>query len=376
MAIQWKRYVLKAIFLGNIICLILLAGSNLAPYLSPANWWPVSLLGLIFPLLFALTVLFCIFWFIVQRRKAAYCLLLILSSIPNIISSFGFYPGKVFRATKPANTIRVITWNVGLMNYMASDSTTARSNNKKILDALQNFDADIVCLQEFFTAVKPGNYYNLTDSIARVSGFPYHYFSFDYPKFNGEFYSGSIIFSKHKIVDTAKAIYEKPFAGSIIRAGVQIGSDTVDIFTTRLQSVHFGKNEYRILNSLKKGGDGNLSGSKSLIRKLRFGYHERTGQVELVKAAYLSSHRPMILTGDLNDVPSSYTYRQIKGDMQDAWLNKNFGMGRTFRLIFPTLRIDYIFYNDFFTCSQTSRILSGGSDHHGLVTDIQLQRQP
>ncbi len=376
MKAKLKRYGLAVFYWTSILCLLLLMGSNLAPYLNPDQWWLISLLGLVFPLLFATVALFTIIWLLIGRKRAILPAIALLTSVPNIIASFGFHPGASFTEQKRAGTIRVVTWNVGLMNYMAKDTPTARTNNARILDALHGLDADVVCLQEFFTAVTPGNYYNLIDSISRVSAYPYHYFSYDYPKFDSGFYSGTIIFSKHPITDSAKEVFPKPFAGSVIRAGIGVGSDTIDVFSTRLQSVYFGSNEYRIINSLKKGGDGDLGGSKNLIRKLRFGYRQRAMQTQLVKGLVQKSTRPVVLTGDLNDVAAGYTYHQLKAGMGDAWLSKGWGMGRTFRLISPTLRIDYIFYNDAFACLQTKRIRSGGSDHHGLVTDLQLKRQP
>ncbi len=60
--------------------------------------------------------------------------------------------------------------------------------------------------------------------------------------------------------------------------------------------------------------------------------------------------------------------------MYDAWLNKGFGTGRTFKYISPTLRIDYIFYDSNFKNLQTGKIITSGSDHYGLVTDIVLKK--
>jgi endonuclease/exonuclease/phosphatase family metal-dependent hydrolase len=373
---KWKQYGMRLVSALQLFLLLLLAVSALAPYLNPAQWWPIALLGLVFPLLFVAALVSAIVWLFVQKRKAIPAAIVLIVCLPSLVHSFAFHAGSKFDNNKSAGTLRVISWNVGLMNYMAPDTITARANNRKILDALQKADADVVCLQEFFTAVQPGNYYNLIDSISKTLGYPHHFFAFDYPKFNGSFYSGSIIFSKYAIVDTGKLVYDKPFAGSIIRAGIVVGADTIDVFTTRLQSVHFGNNEYRILNSLKKGGDGDLSGSKNLVRKLKFGYHERAAQVQVIREMMSASTRKHFFTGDLNDVPSGYTYRQVRGAMEDAWLKKGFGLGRTFRLIFPTLRIDYIFYDKGFSCRQTSRIQSGGSDHHGIIADLTVQRQP
>ena len=59
--------------------------------------------------------------------------------------------------------------------------------------------------------------------------------------------------------------------------------------------------------------------------------------------------------------------------MQDAFLKKGFGIGRTFSAISPTLRIDYIFADDHFGIDQFRRIVRKYSDHYMLVADIKLK---
>ena len=59
--------------------------------------------------------------------------------------------------------------------------------------------------------------------------------------------------------------------------------------------------------------------------------------------------------------------------MQDAFLKKGFGVGRTFSAISPTLRIDYIFADDHFRIDQFRRIVRNYSDHYMLVADIKIK---
>jgi endonuclease/exonuclease/phosphatase (EEP) superfamily protein YafD len=82
---------------------------------------------------------------------------------------------------------------------------------------------------------------------------------------------------------------------------------------------------------------------------------------------------PVLFCGDLNDVPNSYTYSTVRGRMQDAFLKKGFGIGRTFSAISPTLRIDYIFADDHFKIKQFNRLVKHYSDHFMLVADIELK---
>jgi Metal-dependent hydrolase len=90
----------------------------------------------------------------------------------------------------------------------------------------------------------------------------------------------------------------------------------------------------------------------------------------MVKDIVRNSSFPTVFCGDLNDVPNSYTYKKVKGHMQDAFLKKGFGIGRTYASLSPTLRIDYIFTDHQFSVEQCKRITTPYSDHYMLIADI------
>lgn len=54
--------------------------------------------------------------------------------------------------------------------------------------------------------------------------------------------------------------------------------------------------------------------------------------VREIRAVIDSTHYPVIVAGDFNDTPSSYTYRRLKGDMTDGFRAVGNGFGGTFRL--------------------------------------------
>jgi endonuclease/exonuclease/phosphatase (EEP) superfamily protein YafD len=82
---------------------------------------------------------------------------------------------------------------------------------------------------------------------------------------------------------------------------------------------------------------------------------------------------PGIICGDFNDVPNSYTYYNIRGDWQDAFLKKGFGIGRTYVNISPTLRIDYILASPDLDILQCTRFINSYSDHHPVIADFKLR---
>ena len=74
-------------------------------------------------------------------------------------------------------------------------------------------------------------------------------------------------------------------------------------------------------------------------------------------------------------MPNSYAYNTIRGDLlQDAFLEKGLGIGRTFNDISPTLRIDYILATKDFEVRQFNRVLRKLSDHYLVVADMKLNK--
>lgn len=371
-----KKRLTGLFFIVNIGCILVVLCGALAPYADPVKWWPVAIAGLVFPAFIFIIVLFGLCWLFIKPKRSLYSLAAILLSLPAVYITFGTHFFSSFREPKKNDAIRVLSWNVGLMNYTQTDTMLAIKNNIIIFDKIKKTGADIVCLQEFFSEIVPGNHYNIMDSLSRKLGYPYYYFSRDVPKVDGNFFTGSIIFSRYKIVDSSKTIF--PFsglyAGSIIKTGILVRNDTIDIFNTRLQLMKFQGAEYREVHNIKTASGNTLADTRSMIGKLRYGYGFLAQQADFVRTVLNSSSRPLIFTGDLNNIPLSYTYGKVKGGLHDAWANKGKGLGRTFEYISPTLRVDQVFYDDHFKLLQIKRIMEQGeTDHHGLLADFLIK---
>lgn len=355
----------------NALSIIILFLSAYSYFINAGEFWYIASLALGLPIILLINILFIFFWLAIKRMYLKYSLISIILCLPVALKYFPFNKESQFSYSKNVNTIRVLTWNVGLMNLLAKDTTEAIIKNLEILDAIKNSNADIVCLQEFLTSKVPDGHYNFMDSISRTMGYKYRFFSNDNGVKEDFFFSGSIIFSKYELSDFEKITYPGDFAGSVIAATITKNNNKFKVITSRLQSPGFKQNEYRVLNNLKRADPDAIKGSKSLVRKLKNGYQNRNEQIRIVQKIISESNYPVIFTADLNDVPNSYAYRCIKGNLQDAWLKKGSGLGRTFSRISPTLRIDYIFSDKKFNVLQSTRIINSGSDHYAVVTDLQ-----
>lgn len=74
-------------------------------------------------------------------------------------------------------------------------------------------------------------------------------------------------------------------------------------------------------------------------------------QADLIAEEIKKCPYPIILCGDFNDVPASYTYAQISKKLVDTYRNVDLNLGNTYNGNIPYLRIDYIFHSSHFkTC--------------------------
>jgi endonuclease/exonuclease/phosphatase family metal-dependent hydrolase len=297
-------------------------------------------------------------------------LIVLLFGYKSIAVFWGFNAPAGFTYEKNPAHIRVASWNVArFLEWKRNDNDKSRTR-LKMLELIKAQKADIVCLQEFFYSPN-FKFYNNIEEI-RALGYPYYYFSKD-PDGEEQFI-GVIIFSKYPMIDTGLVRYFRPsMPEALIHADVKVGEDTIRVFTTHLQSVQFRKKDFDAISEIKSAEDSFFTNSKTVLSKLKKAMKYRSTQAGIVRQILDDSPYPMIFCGDLNDVPNSHTYFTIRGNMQDAFLEKGFGIGRTYSSISPTLRIDYIFTDDRFKIQQFSRVVKYLSDHFMLLADVELK---
>lgn len=295
----------------------------------------------------------------------------------NIHTFLAFNIGSKFINEKQANSLRVLTWNVRSWDEFAESKKNNFDHRAKMMEFINNQNADILCFQEFYQSHNEKDFPENIAYIQKQLHFPYYFFSKDYHRYDWANESGVIIFSKYPITDSLKIKYEKKdnirATESLIAADINVNGKTIRIFTTHLQSVLFRNKDFRNIEIIKNVDDSVLQASKSIVKKLRRAYSLRSEQADLVREQIDQSPYPAIICGDFNDVPNSYTYFRIRGNRQDAFIKKGFGIGRTYVNLSPTLRIDYIFASPQFDVQQCKRINLPYSDHHPVMADFELQ---
>jgi len=356
----------------NVVLAILFLLACLVPNLAPRTWWFIAFLGLIFPFLLAALLLFLIGWLVLWKPTR-----LLISVVPILIGwgqiqkTFAIRRSDNFVETKSTGTIRVLSWNVARFIELRKNNNKGSQTRLKMLDLIRAQNADVLCFQEFQTSLDPRYYDNIRP--IQEMGYPYYYFSYDE---DGDLnYYSSAIFSKYPILDTSKLRFPKPSLPEVLmQTDLLVGGDTIRVFTTHLQSFQLNPVDYKRIEQIKSGEDSLISHSRNIFSKWKRGVVNRTLQAEITRDVVRRSPHPTILCADLNEIPNSYSYAQVRGNMQDAFLEKGSGIGRTFLGLSPTLRIDYVFADDRFSVRQFTRRQERYSDHLMLVADLELNK--
>ncbi|MGB4771311.1 MAG: endonuclease/exonuclease/phosphatase family protein [Chitinophagaceae bacterium] len=365
-----------------LLCVFLAA--SVTPHLHPASWWFVGFTGLLFPYLFLALLIMMFFCVLFKRKRLAIAgLIAILISIPSIGLIFGLNFSGSFRPAKDSTAVRVMSWNVRRFTPYNKDFFDPKNNNlKDIIEEVVKYQPDVLCLQEFYTgpSKKRRNLELFRDSLH------YPYVSIEsVTTGSSRSQSGTVIFSRYPFVK--KYTYQLPenyatAAEDPVAADILVGKDTIRVITFHLQSYGFMNRDYEDLYKIKNQEDQGLRASKNIFRKMQYAFSLRGVQSDIIEREVSRSPYPVIVCGDLNDVPNSYAYETVRGDMRDAFLEEGTGLGKSFisgRSKFltwlPTLRIDYIFTSPRLQVEQFKMVTRDLSDHRGLITDLKMSEK-
>lgn len=360
------RRIGKKVFL---ILQLLLSFLYLYPlFIQPVSFiWVNGFLGLLSPYIVVAQLILFLFWLLAKPWLSLIPIATLVIGWETLFCLVALHPGMNLTQKKKENICRVISWNVKGFNGNQA-SSTLKLRTQDIAYSIQKWNPDIICMQEYNTNDRPNDIANHATYFNK--NYPYNYFSKDLQITDKSYFLGCIIFSKYPILHAKRIAYTNQ--ESLIYVDVLKGDDTIRVFTTHLASYRFKENDFMTLEATANANSLDLSGKKGVIRKMRNAFVERAVQAQIVRKYLDESPYPTIITGDFNDVPSSYTYKTIKGNWTDSFLEKGFGIGATYMGISPTLRIDYILTNASWKTKGWESLDENLSDHHMIMADLQL----
>lgn len=359
--------IFRRIFLyGNVLVAAGLTASAWLPVIDPSSFWPAGFAGFAFPLLWLLSLIFIPVWLIVRKKYWLISVVALLLSVRGVAVSWGF---NLFGAGKTASkqSFTVMSFNsssMGLQGYTENPKVRER-----IYHILETARPDVLCIQEFYTNDHPDKVPHL-QNILRKGAYPYYFFAKHKIHWNTWYY-GTVIFSRFPIVDTARITFNGGYLGNedLIRVRLLIRGDTVQLLTAHLSSHKLNGHDYEAVG---RPDGGKI---KSVMGKMRRSFANRVHQARIMAAEIGNSKYPLIVTGDFNAIPLSYVYRTIRRDrLQDAFLEKGSGFGRTFSALSPTLRIDYVLAGKTFAVEDFSIYRAKGLEHFPVMARLSLKQ--
>jgi endonuclease/exonuclease/phosphatase family metal-dependent hydrolase len=373
MAKGFVRKIIKAFFVfANVITALCFFLGCYAKWFSADNWWFIGLFTLSSFYLFILLLLFFIGWILVKSRWAVFFILIIILTWKPILNIVPLRLPSSFSMQKQPNALRIMSWNVESFEILKY--YTHPEEKTKMIELINKYHPDIACFQEMTCADSSQSaLYHLQDFIDSLH-FPYHCYSYDasddyYPATNTHY--GTIIFSRIPLIN--KQIvksYPHDYNSTFQYVDIVNNNDTIRIFNFHLQSMKLHDDDLNYIDSISLRDKRDIKESKNIISKIKASFPKRQKEAERVKTEVNKSPYPVILCGDFNDVPNSYAYSTIGEGLQNAFVKRGAGLGRTYSEILPSLRIDNIFVDDRFSVLQYVRIKKRLSDHYPIITDI------
>ena len=288
MASKLRVFTKRFFIITNFIVVFIFLLACLAPYLNPQKWWVISMLGLGFPVLLILVLLFLLIWVIVKIRWASVSAIALLLGFKSIGVFFSFGSSRSFDYKRTPNTIRVVSWNVARFVEMKRNNNKGSQTRMKMMELIKEQDADILCLQEFFHSYD-STYYPNINYISENFNYPYWYYSHDVD--GDKHYTGSIIFSRFPIIDSGMIRYPRPtLPDALVHADIKAGNDTIRVYATHLQSLQFAESDYRRIDNITDG-DSLLTNSKTIFSKIKNGMTHRSIQANIIAQRILGLPR-------------------------------------------------------------------------------------
>jgi endonuclease/exonuclease/phosphatase family metal-dependent hydrolase len=365
----------KLLIVANVILSLCFLIGCYGYLLNPTYFWFTGFLTLGVLYLLGLLFVCIIFWLFVKPKLVLISIVPMVLAFMPIRQVIPFNVSASFANEKDTNALRVMSWNVEHFDIL--QHKTHPEVKQQMLDLISNKQPDIACFQEMVGSDSIKKAINYIPAMMKEMGFSYFHYAYNTKSdFDGNHHFGIIVFSKFPIVNKQKiSNYPNDYNSIFQYIDVVKQTDTIRIFNIHLQSLKFSNSNLSYINQPSINQEKDFEQSKNVVSKLKIGFLKRRLQADNIKNEIAKSPYPSIVCGDFNDVPNSYAYHTIGSNMNNAFVQKGRGIGRTFSGISPTLRIDNIFCDKKFNILQYTCINKKLSDHFAILADVQLVQQ-
>lgn len=358
---QIKDFTVKIVAGANVAVIIVMFLVGFADYVNPERYPLLSTAGLAFPFFLIVNLAFIVFWVVFRLRMVIIPVLGYLACYVPI----SIYLPVNMRCDLPENCIKVMTWNI----QAYSGEPRYDDAFDMIFDYIRDSDADIVCLQEDAgisseRRMRLDSLYAYTDTCI-VS--------------NPKGTNGMGIYSRYPILRREKIDYPSD-ANLSMAYYLKRQGDTLLVIVNHFETTHLSRSDRKKYKEMMKGNLGKdtmREESKRLLHTLAESNKLRAPQARAVHE-YVESHRqyPIILCGDFNDNPISYTRRMVAKGLTDCYVESGRGVGLSYNQKGFFVRIDNILCSDNFepyNCYVDDKI--DASDHYPMICWLKFDKK-
>lgn len=332
-------------------------------YIDPETSAKASILGLAFPFALALNILILIFWIVFRKWLMVLFEVAVLAVCSSPIYTFSPLNFSSSDISPEDSTFTILTYNV--MNFNDMDEKKESGENRTLRYILDK-DADIVLMQEGSAKIRMDKLDRIAPLMPEVEA--------KYP-YREQRLRDLVIMSKYPYeIDCEEITSNEPRKSVAYK--VNMNGKELYIIDVHLESIKLTEGDkalYRNITDISKSTD-NLSEKtvedvkSSLLTKLAKAFRRRAAQAKDLKA-YIDSigDKNVILCGDFNDTPSSFSHLTIMGnDMNDVYKECALGPAITFHANRFYFRIDHILYKGDIEAVDIERGNIKSSDHYPL----------
>lgn len=362
-----RKYFWLAIFITNIVAIILLLLATQAWTFVPSKVPMVAFLGMGFPILVVINIIYLIFWIFTLKWQyiLAEVIVLLLCWTPMQT----YMPMNEVSEYVPEESFRVMSYNVRHFDWLMGK----KAKENPIFDYILEQEPDVICFQEFMVATKKTSkgLISKAEVDAKFKDYPHHSFV-QLGHTNGQHMYGLAIYSKFPITRTAKVDYWSKYNGCVFHE-LTINKKKITVVNTHLESNKITSDDKALYsNFLKSNTDVKLKDVTSNIKqKLTLAYTVREEQTELIRSQLDKQNTyATIVCGDFNDTPISYAYNTMRGDLIDSFVESGRGLGITYHENMFLFRIDYIFHSIRLKAYNMTVGDQKYSDHYPVWTDL------
>lgn len=338
---------LLLILVINLFFALALVLSLTAKIVEPSKNIYIAFLGLAYPILIYVNIGFAFFWAIRKNKFFLISIVAILITFSNLPKYFQYSSSRNIE-NETENQIKILSYNI--QTFKSFFDHKSKDYLDSLVVFLKEMNPDILCFQEFYNDKEFE--IEITKFIKENLELNYHHFNKHLVRYN-KYEFGIATFSKFPIINKGRienVNVQENFVSQnySIFTDLLVYGDTIRVYNVHLESNRLSNEDvfFSVFEDFQT--EDVQQQSKKILAKLKRAFIARSKQVVPIREHLDECIYPVILCGDFNDTPASWTYNQLSKGLQDAFVKAGRGTGKTYIGLNPSFRIDYILLDTIF----------------------------